>query len=452
MKKRRQAHNHPEMTPQELARCRPASEVDPFGLPIPTHLVSNDEYFPPFLQTASRSRSRPGCSMAWSPCPIGSTSAAATSCRRRPVSPCRSLPSTRCSRNTLTARRCSGWPTIPRSIMTPSSPTALRPTSSCSTISAISSAGARAGSVYAPERSSDDRPGRVRPLPELAVRVQPLEPRESPRRARSAVGQLDPKLLVDTHIYDTLILAAELHRALLPPEPDHRRAHQQRPRPDPLLAHPCVRRRRALRRTQRLRSTSARDPHRRPDLRLPGEFINAVSGSTRALSHGIMYMGPGNLWYLQEQIDQFGVDSWKGYQNPQRQAQRRPRYDVRVLDVRRRGTRFSHLRVHPPRLPEARTHQARAQLRLRPQGPRRISVRERHPARRRGVPRPQLRDLPLLHPPRPLRLRGLAGRAVGPVAATASPTSRTPPSSPSSSAPYPNVYAETRHDLRLLAS
>src|SRR5207248_5681225 len=52
MKKPRQAHNHPEMTPQELAQCRPASEVDPLGLPIPTHLVSNEEYFPPFLQTS----------------------------------------------------------------------------------------------------------------------------------------------------------------------------------------------------------------------------------------------------------------------------------------------------------------------------------------------------------------------------------------------------------------
>src|SRR5215210_3301278 len=56
MKKRRQAHNHPEMTPQELARCRPASEIDPLGLPIPTHLVSNEEYFPPFLQTSHQKR------------------------------------------------------------------------------------------------------------------------------------------------------------------------------------------------------------------------------------------------------------------------------------------------------------------------------------------------------------------------------------------------------------
>src|SRR5437588_11504411 len=52
MKNRRQAHSHPEMTPQELARCRPASEVDPLGLPVPTHVVSNEEDFPPLLQTS----------------------------------------------------------------------------------------------------------------------------------------------------------------------------------------------------------------------------------------------------------------------------------------------------------------------------------------------------------------------------------------------------------------
>ena len=32
MKQRRQVHNHPEMTPQEMARCRPASEIDRLGL------------------------------------------------------------------------------------------------------------------------------------------------------------------------------------------------------------------------------------------------------------------------------------------------------------------------------------------------------------------------------------------------------------------------------------
>src|SRR5213592_2855829 len=42
-------------------------------------------------------------------------------------------------------------------------------------------------------------------------------------------------------------------------------------------------------------------------------FINEISGSTRMLCHGLLYVGKGNLAYLQEQIDQNDPDSWKGY-------------------------------------------------------------------------------------------------------------------------------------------
>ena len=42
-------------------------------------------------------------------------------------------------------------------------------------------------------------------------------------------------------------------------------------------------------------------------------FINEISGSTRMLCHGLLYVGKGNLAYIQEQIDQNEPDSWKGY-------------------------------------------------------------------------------------------------------------------------------------------
>jgi uncharacterized protein len=42
-------------------------------------------------------------------------------------------------------------------------------------------------------------------------------------------------------------------------------------------------------------------------------FINEISGSTRMLAHGLLYVGKGNLGYLQEQIDQNQPDAWKGY-------------------------------------------------------------------------------------------------------------------------------------------
>ena len=45
------------------------------------------------------------------------------------------------------------------------------------------------------------------------------------------------------------------------------------------------------------------------------EFINDMAGSRRALAHGLLYMGPGNIPYLEEQIERFDPDSWKGYQN-----------------------------------------------------------------------------------------------------------------------------------------
>src|SRR5437867_8459494 len=42
-------------------------------------------------------------------------------------------------------------------------------------------------------------------------------------------------------------------------------------------------------------------------------FVNEISGSTRMLCHGMLYVGKGNLAYIQEQIDQNEPDSWKGY-------------------------------------------------------------------------------------------------------------------------------------------
>ena len=42
-------------------------------------------------------------------------------------------------------------------------------------------------------------------------------------------------------------------------------------------------------------------------------FVNEISGSTRMLCHGLLYVGKGNLQFIQEQIDQNEPDSWKGY-------------------------------------------------------------------------------------------------------------------------------------------
>jgi predicted TIM-barrel fold metal-dependent hydrolase len=42
-------------------------------------------------------------------------------------------------------------------------------------------------------------------------------------------------------------------------------------------------------------------------------FVNEISGSSRMLAHGLLYVGRGNLDYIQEQIDENEPDAWKGY-------------------------------------------------------------------------------------------------------------------------------------------
>jgi len=42
-------------------------------------------------------------------------------------------------------------------------------------------------------------------------------------------------------------------------------------------------------------------------------FINEISGSRRMLCHGLLYVGKGNLDWIQEQTDKNEPDSWKGY-------------------------------------------------------------------------------------------------------------------------------------------
>jgi uncharacterized protein len=43
------------------------------------------------------------------------------------------------------------------------------------------------------------------------------------------------------------------------------------------------------------------------------DFVNEISGSTRMLAHGLLYVGRGNLGFLEEQIERNEPDSWKGY-------------------------------------------------------------------------------------------------------------------------------------------
>ena len=43
------------------------------------------------------------------------------------------------------------------------------------------------------------------------------------------------------------------------------------------------------------------------------DWVNQLAGSKRMLGHGQLYTGVGNLWFIEEQIEELKPDSWKGY-------------------------------------------------------------------------------------------------------------------------------------------
>ena len=43
------------------------------------------------------------------------------------------------------------------------------------------------------------------------------------------------------------------------------------------------------------------------------DFINQLAGSRRAMAHGLLYVGKGNLHYIDYQINHHRPDAWKGY-------------------------------------------------------------------------------------------------------------------------------------------
>lgn len=61
------------------------------------------------------------------------------------------------------------------------------------------------------------------------------------------------------------------------------------------------------------------------------DFINKISGSQRALAHGRLYPGVGNLDWIRRQAEEFKPDSWKGYNlNPSAKVDRDPTSDMRI--------------------------------------------------------------------------------------------------------------------------
>ena len=314
-KKRGQSHNHPEMTPQEMARCKPATEVDRLGLPIPTHLVSNDEYFPPFLQTLQQKQVEARVLDALESVPprvnIG---------RRQFLATSAGLAASFGALNEVFKRyaygetlfrvaKDSGFDHEAFSADGPPSDLFVFDDQVHIVRGSPTGGGFGADSLLVLAQGDSAR------FPNSPFPSNPWNPENRPDEHGDAWANWDPKLIGLNNMDDTLFwlphfiracfLESQTTVALISNVPGQigywvTRSQHMRP-PNPARNVYETRPQEILTAEQNFASR---------------EFINAVAGSTRALSQGLMYMGPGNLWYLQEQIDQFGVDSWKGYQHP----------------------------------------------------------------------------------------------------------------------------------------
>jgi predicted TIM-barrel fold metal-dependent hydrolase len=314
-KKRAQAHNHPEMTPQELARCRPAIEVDRLGLPIPTHVVSNDEYFPPFLQTPQQKQVEARVLDA-----LDAVPRRVNINRRQFLATSAGLAASFVALNEVFRKYAFGETLFRVASDASFDHHAFLADGPPSDLFVFDDQihivrGSPPGLGYAGDSLLVLAQGDSARFPNSPYLSNPWNPHNLPDELGNTWANWDPKLIGKNTMDDTLFwlpnfiqacyFESQTSVALISNVPGQigywmTRAYHQRP-PNPA---------RNVYETRPLEVLTAEQNF------ASREFINAVAGSTRALSQGMMYMGPGNLWYLQEQIDRFSVDAWKGYQHP----------------------------------------------------------------------------------------------------------------------------------------
>jgi predicted TIM-barrel fold metal-dependent hydrolase len=316
-KKRRQVHTHPEMTPQEMARCRPADEVDQLGLPIPTHLVSNEEYFPPFLQTREQKQVEARVLDA-----LDAGTKRLNISRRQFLGTSAGLAASFLALNEVfrqsafgeTLFRVSDDAGFDHAAFLADGPPAdlFVFDDQCHLVRGSDIGLGGTAGTYVRVLAQ----GETAKFPNSPFVSNPWNPFNHPDEHGQPWANMDPGLInhnnmdysdlwlpkfIQYYFFDsqtTVALISNLNCSAahlfsysegVKIPGTARNVYEARPQEAFLTAEQTF----ACR-----------------------QFINGLAGSTRALGHGLMYMGPGNLWYLQEQLDRFGPDSWKGYQLP----------------------------------------------------------------------------------------------------------------------------------------
>jgi predicted TIM-barrel fold metal-dependent hydrolase len=284
-------------------------------LPIPTHVVSNDEYFPPFLQTPQQKQVEARVLDA-----LGSVPRRVNINRRQFLATSAGLAASFVALNEVFKKYAFGetlFRVAPEAGLDHHAFLADGPPKDLFVFDdqVHIVRGSPTGGGYAPDSLLVLAQGDSARFPNSPFLSNPWNPFNHPDEFGNPWGNWDPKLVGKNTMDDTLFWLPNFIKACYFESQTSVALISNVPGQIPFyvaaaygLKSPAPARNVYEARTAEILTAEQNFASR--------EFINGIAGTTRALSQGLMYMGPGNLWYLQEQIDRFGVDAWKGYQLP----------------------------------------------------------------------------------------------------------------------------------------
>ena len=300
---------HPEMTPDEAAQCAPAVDVDDLASPIPTHLISNGEYFPPFLQTREQKKVEQRI--------VDLSTKASRKLginRRQFLATSVGMASAFIALNEVFRKSAFGqdiFQVNPEELYDPSA--SAGPPSDLFVFDDQTHIVRGQSLAYGYAIGTLLRvlaQGETARTPNSPFPVNPLNAGNNLDEFGEPWGNWNPRLVDDMN-WNTR--EYWLHNYI-----KHMFFESQTT--VAIISNVASGQGTAVEGT----NTGTRNVHEaRAQELLTAEqtfacknFINEMAGSTRSLGHGLLYMGRGNIPYLQEQIERFNPDAWKGYQNP----------------------------------------------------------------------------------------------------------------------------------------
>ena len=298
----------PEMSPEDYERCRPATQVDRLEAAIPTHLTSNGEYFPPFFQTPQQQQVELRVNAL---ADVGTRKLGMD--RRRFLATTAGMAASFIAMNEVHRASAHGdtfFEVEPEGVFDHHAFLSGGPPADLFVFDdQLHIVRGQGGMGHIGTLLRAFAQGETARTPNSPFPVNPLNPSHLPDENGNPWGCLNPLLINETNWDDTeywltdfikmVYIESQTAVGVISNVASGTAANAG----DSYVG------------TRNVREARAQELLTAEQTYVCREFINDVAGSNRALAHGLLYMGPGNIYYLEEQIERFDPDSWKGYQN-----------------------------------------------------------------------------------------------------------------------------------------